>query len=412
MWEETGVCPSGRPSYLLAHNYCRSRESNSGRTGLLALSVLILFPICCGSMKESESCAGKAKYDIKKNARFLLYDVNPGEGFNLRRDVYMRVANLVYLLNRERPWVLVLPPWVRMWHWRSRDVEQERLKWSAFFDVESLGKHVPVIELEDYIKRQDASAIDEVYYLQGVDSIDDWNTIKIDKCERDTSFRQDSTGKWRHLYFDFDELYADKFQCLAFFGQLELMKSFLNENTTGRFVFLPRAENLLHGDFGEHSDLFWKARRSMVYAKPLRDVGDLFRKTHLDSDDERDSTFLKDWTTVKKESRKAIGGPYIAVHLRRGDHLHVRGGELPSMKEAAKYVKKLLQKLALEKVFVATDGTKKGISLVVLHLRSLFEYGKTEKSWDSDHLLHLIDFVVTKKMTVNNRHTGPLSIRG
>lgn len=31
------------------------------------------------------------------------------------------------------------------------------------------------------------------------------------------------------------------------------------------------------------------------------------------------------------------------------------------MKEAAKYVKKLLQKLALEKVFVATDGTKKGI---------------------------------------------------
>lgn len=42
-----------------------------------------------------------------------------------------------------------------------------------------------------------------------------------------------------------------------------------------------------------------QARRSMVYAKPLRDVGDLFRKTHLDSDDERDNTFLKDWTTVK-----------------------------------------------------------------------------------------------------------------
>jgi peptide-O-fucosyltransferase len=64
----------------------------------------------------------------------------------------MRVANLVYLLNKEEPWVLVLPPWVRMWHWRSRDVEQDRLKWSAFFDVESLGKHIPVIELEDYMK--------------------------------------------------------------------------------------------------------------------------------------------------------------------------------------------------------------------------------------------------------------------
>ena len=64
----------------------------------------------------------------------------------------MRVANLVYLLNREEPWVLVLPPWVKMWHWRSRDVAQDRLKWADFFDVDSMGKHVPVIELEDYIK--------------------------------------------------------------------------------------------------------------------------------------------------------------------------------------------------------------------------------------------------------------------
>lgn len=84
--------------------------------------------------------------------RFLLYDVNPGEGFNLRRDVYMRVANLVHHLNEREPWVLVLPPWVRMWHWKSRDVDQDRLKWSEFFDVGSLGKHVPVIELGDYIK--------------------------------------------------------------------------------------------------------------------------------------------------------------------------------------------------------------------------------------------------------------------
>ena len=27
--------------------------------------------------------------------KYLLYDTNPGEGFNLRRDVYMRVAGLV-----------------------------------------------------------------------------------------------------------------------------------------------------------------------------------------------------------------------------------------------------------------------------------------------------------------------------
>ena len=31
--------------------------------------------------------------------KFILYDTNPGEGFNLRRDVYIRIANLVKGLN-------------------------------------------------------------------------------------------------------------------------------------------------------------------------------------------------------------------------------------------------------------------------------------------------------------------------
>jgi peptide-O-fucosyltransferase len=64
----------------------------------------------------------------------------------------------------------------------------------------------------------------------------------------------------------------------------------------------------------------------------------------------------------KKQSRKAKGGPYLAVHLRRYDHLQVRGRELPSMTEAARHVRILLKKLMLDTVFVATDGTKKGMN--------------------------------------------------
>ena len=60
------------------------------------------------------------------------------------------------------------------------------------------------------------------------------------------------------------------------------------------------------------------------------------------------------------QPRNDIGGPYIAVHLRRGDHLHVRGRELPSIGEAAKHVRELLQKMFLDTVFVATNGTKQG----------------------------------------------------
>ena len=83
--------------------------------------------------------------------RYLLYSVNPQEGFNLRRDVYLRVANLVKLLNDKEPWTLVLPPWGKLYHWKSQ-VDQQKIRWSHFFDIPSLARHVPVMEFEDFLK--------------------------------------------------------------------------------------------------------------------------------------------------------------------------------------------------------------------------------------------------------------------
>lgn len=47
------------------------------------------------------------------------------------------------------------------------------------------------------------------------------------------------------------------------------------------------------------------------------------------------------------------------------DYLYAREGNLPSLKGAAKQVKKILQKYALEKVFVATDAPSEGRLLCV-----------------------------------------------
>lgn len=46
------------------------------------------------------------KYSTQEQ-KYLIYDVNPGEGFNLRRDVYMRIANTVRQL-REKGKVFLL----------------------------------------------------------------------------------------------------------------------------------------------------------------------------------------------------------------------------------------------------------------------------------------------------------------
>ena len=84
--------------------------------------------------------------------RYLLYDVNPPEGFNLRRDVYIRMASLVKTLRKEGDdWVLVLPPWGRLYHWQSPSIHQIRIPWGEFFSLTSLQANVPVIEYEEFI---------------------------------------------------------------------------------------------------------------------------------------------------------------------------------------------------------------------------------------------------------------------
>lgn len=92
------------------------------------------------------------KLDLSHHFRYLLYDVNPPEGFNLRRDVYIRMASLVKTLTKDGDdWVLVLPPWGRLYHWQSPDIYQLRIPWGEFFSLTSLQVNVPVIEYEEFI---------------------------------------------------------------------------------------------------------------------------------------------------------------------------------------------------------------------------------------------------------------------
>ena len=72
--------------------------------------------------------ANVAKDKNDRERRYIFYDVNPGEGFNLRRDVFMRVAVFVKNLNlksKSYQYTLVLPPWGRLYHWQSRHLGEQ-----------------------------------------------------------------------------------------------------------------------------------------------------------------------------------------------------------------------------------------------------------------------------------------------
>ena len=88
--------------------------------GLVRSLLLLLLLLSTSSTEDVRG--GEVSGELKP-VRYILYDVNPGEGFNLRRDVYMRMAVFVKKLNRAFPstyWVLVLPPWGHLYHWQSR----------------------------------------------------------------------------------------------------------------------------------------------------------------------------------------------------------------------------------------------------------------------------------------------------
>ena len=72
------------------------------------------------SAKEADDSSANPK-----QKRYLFYDVNYHEGFNFRRDVFMRIAILVKNLNiisRTNHYTLVLPPWGRLYHWQTRHI--------------------------------------------------------------------------------------------------------------------------------------------------------------------------------------------------------------------------------------------------------------------------------------------------
>ncbi|KAG8524977.1 GDP-fucose protein O-fucosyltransferase 2 [Galemys pyrenaicus] len=329
-------------------------------------------------------------------ARYLLYDVNPPEGFNLRRDVYIRVASLLKTLLKTEDWALVLPPWGRLYHWQSPDIHQVRIPWAEFFDLPSLEQNIPVLEYEQFIAGEACTGalggwagplpgglprgglvraalslvspaesggpfIDQVYILQSY--AEGWKEgsweEKVDArpCIDPPLYTQDEHEHYRGWFWGYEETRGLNMSCLSVQGSASIMAPVLLRNTSARSVMLDRAENLLHDHYGGKE--YWDTRRSMVLARPLRAVGDAFRSQHLNSTDAADGIlFEEDWTRMKVQPGSSRGGPYLGVHLRRKDFVWGHRKDVPSLAGAVRQIRSLLRAHGMDRVFVATDAVR------------------------------------------------------
>ncbi|CAL2036393.1 unnamed protein product [Caenorhabditis brenneri] len=357
--------------------------------------LLVLGGVLASSDDQTVSRVDTNKYSIAAEKKFLLYDVNFGEGFNLRRDVYMRVANTVRLLRESgENWILVLPPWGRLHHWMRMEVA---LSWRLFFDVESLNRFIPVIEFEDYLDETENHPIDQVIYLQHYE--EGWGTEYVRKFDErkclapaDSHYKKVDGEKWRGWFYSYEDVRASNFKCVSIQGDSATLRDLLKHSNYSSMtsIMVDRAETILHEHFGDAD--YWKARRSMRYNKQLVEVADAFRDEYLDSDDENDKTELvSDWRK-ERARRSALGGPYLGIHWRRRDFLYARQEQLPSVKGTALILEKLCEKLNLNRIYLATDAPEEEVEELKSYLREeLKVYRFTDTQKFNDGQIAIID---------------------
>lgn len=103
----------------------------------------------------------------------------------------------------------------------------------------------------------------------------------------------------------------------------------------------------------------------MRFSSRLYSLANDFRRVHLLSGDDGDLTHMTDdWRDEGPREMPAKGGNYICGHLRRQDFLWGRPEDVPSLKVAAKQLKKIAKSLGISNIFIASDGTYQGIQLI------------------------------------------------
>lgn len=311
---------------------------------------------------------------------YILYDVNPPEGFNLRRDVYIRLAVFVRNLRAEPGFEfvkLVLPSFRRLYHWKSSHVYQDNVMWSRFFDIQSMKAFAPVLDYDEFLGEIKETLtdpkhipIDVAFQLKHFEDMFE-NGVFRDKYELEECKREEHL---RGYLLHQPQLIDNKFICLKFQGGASLLTDVLKgsislKNSPKIFAFL-NAEIVLHDQWG--SDEFWMARRSMRFNRELVQIANNFRKFYLNSTDDSDAVQRPYNWKDEKPYRGAIGGDYLCVHLRRGDFVHGREKTTPTLKSAGTQIRNKMRELALDKLFVSSDCSQ----FEFKNLKSYLQRGK------------------------------------
>lgn len=164
---------------------------------------------------------------------FILYSVNPAEGFNLRRDVYLRMAIFLKNLRQVKGYSnahLVLPVFHHAFHWKSH-FRQTNMFWNHFFDLDSLKLYTKVLDMWEFFDiireqhHQQIVEIGEVYMLQQFEAMFE-SGVFVDKFEETACSRSDNDN---YHFLEYYNITEKTITCLNFQGSASLLVEVLED---------------------------------------------------------------------------------------------------------------------------------------------------------------------------------------
>ncbi|KAH8584737.1 uncharacterized protein ELE39_000688 [Cryptosporidium sp. chipmunk genotype I] len=334
--------------------------------------LLFIFIITVNATNHNNQCVNIINgWDLRESMKnkcpdwvvgvcWVIYDVKDGEGFNLQRNVFDRMAlvvsslnEIMYLNNEDKFAVLVLPPFCNIAHWSYNS--KRRLPWSTFFKIKQNG--LPILEYDIY-KR-----------LIGMSNISA-DVIGLNFDWGNKSF-ESTTSKKYYKKFEISELKYLNSKCsfkdhirngnVIFGGHCELIKitsliciSFfklmrfkeVSEEVYNIFES-NRRQNKLHNYLIKHAEGIlvpwpWELSKFGVLDEiSYNDNVKMFANLYMSA-----NAFFNE----KK--------PYIGVHLRRNDFVFLKNDDIPTFHQVADRLSELSKDLKIKRVVISTDSNE------------------------------------------------------
>nr|XP_031829552.1 GDP-fucose protein O-fucosyltransferase 2 isoform X2 [Nomia melanderi] len=227
--------------------------------------------------------------------------------------------------------------------------------------------------LQEYPSKEKHTQLDVMHILENDEEMfktgkfEDKNEI-VECTAESLQYNKVESVRHGRSFWGYHNISFETVKCIKFHGMISDLKKNLKPNIY-RSVMFDHMEIALHDFYG--SQEYWTARRSMRYNSELYKIANVFREGFLNSTDKTDNTERPNDWTQEKSRRNALGGPYIATHLRRRDFVFGRSSTVPTIKSAAFQLKEKLDKLGLKLLFVATDATEEEFNELKEYL---FEY--------------------------------------